>query len=164
MNKKIFETTVRFFTENKPARYVLHFIYNILPLLVFVSYPALLVYAYFLHHPGHLLKLVLVPLCVFVGVTLLRVVINETRPYEKYGIESVFGKKTQGKSMPSRHTASAFIIAMAFLSANVPLGIIMLVFAVLIGASRVLAGAHYIRDVVVAMLISVPFGWIMSIN
>ena len=163
MNRKIFEWSVRFFERSKNARKTLRLIYSFLPFTLLIAYPALLVYAAFTMQ-DKLLRLVLVPLCVFVGVTLLRVVINETRPYEKYGIESVFGKKTQGKSMPSRHTASAFIIAMAFLSANVPLGIIMLVFAVLIGASRVLAGAHYIRDVVVAMLISVPFGWIMSIN
>ena len=160
MNKKIFETTVRFFTENKPARYVLHFIYNVLPLLVFVSYPALLVYAYFLHHPGHLLRLVLVPLCVFVGVTVLRVIINEPRPYERYGKPSVFNKTTKGKSFPSRHTASAFIIAMAFLYVSVPLGIAALVVALLIEISRILAGAHYFHDVVGGAVISLLCGWI----
>lgn len=163
MNRERYERAVTFFKTNKKAHLALSINYKVLPYFMLVSYPVLLLYA-FHYDRGNLLELCTFPFAMLFFTTILRRVVNETRPYEKYGIESVFGKKTQGKSMPSRHTASAFIIAMAFLSANVPLGIIMLVFAVLIGASRVLAGAHYIRDVVVAMLISVPFGWIMSIN
>ena len=60
--------------------------------------------------------------------------------------------------MPSRHTASAFIIAMTFLYVNIPLGVFMLATAALISASRVLAGAHYIRDVLVGTAIGVLFG------
>ena len=160
MNRKIFEKNVRFFTENKTARNILHFIYNVLPLLMFVAYPTLLVHAVFLHQPNELLRLVLVPLCVFVGVTVLRVIVNEQRPYERYGKPSVFNKATKGKSFPSRHTASAFIIAMAFLYVKIPLGIIALVVALLIEISRILAGAHYIHDVVGGAVISLLCGWI----
>ena len=60
---------------------------------------------------------------VFAGVTLLRVLVNETRPYERYGQPSVFHKTTKGKSFPSRHTACAFIIGMTFLFIHVPSGI-----------------------------------------
>ena len=120
MNRKRYETTVRFFSENK--------------------------------------KLILVPLGVLILVTVMRVVINEERPYEKYGMDSVFHKTTVRKSMPSRHTASAYIIAMTFLSVNLPLGIVALCFASMIEASRVMAGAHFIRDVVVGALIGITAG------
>ncbi len=60
--------------------------------------------------------------------------------------------------MPSRHTASAYIIAMTFLSVNLPLGIVALCFASMIEASRVMAGAHFIRDVVVGALIGITAG------
>ena len=157
MNKRIFERYVTFFTENLPARYTLHFIYNIMPLSMFVAYPALLVYAFFWQR-GDFLKLVLVPLGVFVFVTVLRIIVNEERPYEKYGKPSVFNKQTKGKSFPSRHTASAFIIAMAFLYVNIPMGIAALFVALLIEMSRIFAGAHFVHDVVGGWLISTVAG------
>ena len=159
MNRKIFEWNVNIFNNNLTARYILHFIYGVMPLLMFVAYPALLVYVFF-QWRDELLRFILVPLCVFIGVTVLRVIINEQRPYERYGKPSVFKKETKGKSFPSRHTASAFIIAMAFLRVSIPLGIAAIAVALLIELSRILAGAHYIHDVVAGMAISVIAGYI----
>ena len=133
-NRRIFTRYVRFFNKHQAARYTLHFVYKVMPLLMFFAYPALLVYAFF-YMRDDVLKLTLVPLGVFVAVTILRVVVNEKRPYERYGIPSVFRKTTKGKSFPSRHTASAFIIAMAFLYADVPLGIAALTVALFGGPS-----------------------------
>ena len=159
MNRKIFETCVTFFNRNTSARYALHFIYKVLPIIVFVTYPAMLLRV-FLFAPAELPKLVAVPLCVLVGVSLLRIIVNEKRPYERYGQPSVFHKETKGKSFPSRHTASAFIIAMALLYFDTTWGILGLITALLIEISRILAGAHYIHDVVASMVISIVVGWI----
>ena len=60
--------------------------------------------------------------------------------------------------MPSRHTASAFIISLAILYINTELGIAALSVSFLITLSRLLAGVHFIKDVLVAMLISVTIG------
>lgn len=157
MNRDRYERTVTFFKTNKKAHLAISIIYKVLPYFMLVSYPVLLLYA-FHYDRGNLLELCTFPFAMLFFTTILRRVVNETRPYEKYGIESVFGKKTQGKSMPSRHTASAFIIAMTFLYVNLPLGIIAMTFAVLIGASRVLAGAHFIRDVIVGALVGIIAG------
>lgn len=159
LNRLIFEKSVRFFSKNQIPRYILHFIYKVLPMVMFVAYPSLLLYAVF-RRPDALYKLISVPLCVFLGVTALRVIVNEQRPYEKYGKPSVFHKTTKGKSFPSRHTASAFIIAMAFLYINVPLGILAMIFAFLIEISRILAGAHYVHDVAAGMAISIICGYV----
>jgi len=160
MNEKIFFWNVRLFTKYKTARYILRFVYKLLPMVMLVAYPVLLVHVYFTDLQS-LPKLVLVPMHVFLGVTLLRVIIDEQRPYERFDTPSVFHKTTKGKSFPSRHTASAFVIAMAFLYVNVPLGIAALVIALLIEISRILAGAHYIHDVVAGMAIGVFFGWLL---
>ncbi len=150
---------MRFFKENKIAYAVLYFTYKILPNIMFVAYPALLVAEFFIMGFGkEWLKLVLIPFGALVTATLLRILINEERPYEKYGIESVFGKKTRGKSMPSRHTVSAVVIAMTFLYVSVPLGVAALIAAFLIVLSRVQAGAHYLRDVIVGMMIGIGAG------
>lgn len=159
MNEKIFNHTLDYFNTHIISRHFLHFVYKVLPLVMFIIYPVLLVYAYFYLRLA-LPKLILVPLGVFLGVTVLRLLVNEQRPYEKYGRPSVFGKETKGKSFPSRHTASAFIIAMAFLYVNVPAGITMLFIALLIEFSRILAGAHYIHDVAAGMLIGTVCGYL----
>ena len=162
MNRKLYEKTVRFFKENKIAHAVLVFTYKILPNIVFVAYPIMLVVEFFiLGFCWEWFKLVLIPLFTLIIATIMRLVINEQRPYEKYGIESVFGKKTEGNSMPSRHTVSAVVIAMTFLYVNVPLGIAMLVAAFLIILSRVQAGAHYMRDVIVGLIIGLGAGQLL---
>ena len=159
MNRKTFEWCVRFFSENLAARYTLHFVYKILPLTLFIAYPSLLVYA-FLWQRQNIRMLTIVPLGVFIAITLLRLIVNEQRPYERYGKPSVFNKTTKGKSFPSRHTASAFIIAMAFMYESVPLGIAAMVISLLIEISRILSGAHYIHDVVAGMAFSVIAGYV----
>lgn len=131
--------------------------YKVLPNMMMIAYPALLIYAWFAMRK-ELLRLVLVPLGVFLFVTVLRRLINAERPYERYGKPSVFHKQTVGKSMPSRHTASAFIIAMAVLYVSLPLGVAALAVAVLITASRVLAGAHFLRDILIGAGIAVASG------
>ena len=159
INRVIFEKSVDFFAENKAARYTLHFIYKALPLLMLAAYPLLLIYAFFFLR-SELFRLILVPLGVYVAVAVLRIVINEKRPYEKYGKPSVFQKDTNGKSFPSRHTASAFIISFAFLYVNMPIGIAFTVISALIAVSRILAGAHYVHDVIAGMAIGIVCGFV----
>lgn len=159
MNKRRYETTVRFFSTNKTAHALLSFIYKFLPNLLFLSYPALIIIEFFVMGFGwQWLRMVVVPAGVLGFVSAMRVIINEERPYERYKIPSVFHKTTVGQSMPSRHTASAYIIAMTFLSVNPVTGVITLFIASLIEASRVMAGAHFIRDVVVGAAIGISAG------
>ena len=159
MNEKIFFWNVRLFTKYKAARYILRFVYKLLPMVMLVAYPVLLVHVYFTDLQS-LPKLVLVPMHVFLGVTLLRVIIDEQRPYERFDTPSVFGKTTKGKSFPSRHTASAFIIAMAFMYVDFWWVMLAMLIALLIELSRIMAGAHYIHDVLAGMAISIVAGCI----
>lgn len=146
-----------FFKNNKSAKNVLKFVYKIFPLTVFASYPILLVYT-FLWQKDLFLKSLTVPVGVFFGITLLRIIIREERPYVRYGVAPVFAKDSKPDSMPSRHTASAFIIAMAILRFNVWAGIAYLFIAVMISVSRVCAGVHYVRDVIVGATIAILCG------
>ncbi len=159
MNRNKYEKITSFFKNNKAANTALKIIYKYLPLLIFILYPIGIVWVFF-KQSEIFFQFVLVPLGVFLMVTALRKLINEQRPYEKYGIQPVFAKNTKGKSMPSRHTASAFIISMAMLRINLYLGIGFLAVSFVIMISRVLAGVHYIRDVLVGMAISVVIGYI----
>lgn len=157
INRKNYEKTMRFFGENKKLKLILKILYTYLPLVLFIAYPALIIYVFFAVK-SQIFKVVLIPFGVFLFVTVLRKVINEPRPYERYNIPSLFNKKTHGQSMPSRHTASAFIIAMSFLYINFNLGVTALFIAFLIALSRIFAGAHFIRDVLAGIAISIILG------
>ncbi|MGN0638210.1 MAG: phosphatase PAP2 family protein [Huintestinicola sp.] len=102
-----------------------------------------------------IIKAVAVPAFVFLLVTAVRKGINAPRPYEKYPIKPVLPKATKGKSCPSRHTACAVVIALACLYVNVPVGIILLVLAVLIAVSRPLMGVHFPLDVIFGAVLAV---------
>ena len=104
-------------------------------------------------------RITLSPLTVFAIVTFFRKIFNRPRPYEKFATTSVFGKNKKGESMPSRHTACAFIIAMTFMYVSIPLGIAYLIISALIMISRVLAGVHFISDVIAGMAISLLYGY-----
>lgn len=157
INKRVYLKITNYFKNNKRAGFCLGLVYKLLPFVVFAAYPIMLVYT-LIWQQDLFLQTLLVPAGVFILVTILRKLIGEQRPYEKYGVPSVFGKTTKGQSMPSRHTASAVIIALALLKINFCIGIIALCIALLIALSRILAGVHFIRDISVGAGISILFG------
>ena len=93
-----------------------------------------------------IIRAVIVPAVCFAVVTVLRPLIGKQRPYDRYGVPPVGAYKPgKGKSMPSRHTASAAAIACA----------IAYVFphpAVIV--CMVLSGQHDISDVLAALALS----------
>ncbi len=157
MNEKTYVKICSWFEQNSSRRNFIKSIHDILPLIMYLTYPLLLVSLY-LQHSDKLLKILIVPASVFVFITVSRYIFNAKRPYEKYDFNPVIDKKTKGKSFPSRHTASAFIIAMAFLYYQTNLGLFMMAIALLIGVSRVLVGVHFIRDVFFGALFSIVVG------
>ena len=101
---------------------------------------------------------ILVPALGFVLLTLVRKWINQPRPYETWEIVPLLDKDSSGNSMPSRHVFSATIISMACLHANLPLGLVLLVFSALLGLVRVLGGVHYSKDVLVGYACGLLWG------
>lgn len=160
MKEEQYKFLSEFFTASKSRFNIIKALHDILPAIMMMFYPLQL--AFLLYSEGFkseiFLKATLVPLAVLIFVTILRYVINAKRPYEVYNYSPAVHKNTKGKSFPSRHTASAFIIAMTFLYIDTKIGIIMLVLATLIGITRVLSGVHFIKDVVSGALISILTG------
>lgn len=158
ISTETYKSIVDFFKRNKPCNTVLKLCYNFLPLIMFVSYGILIVFMFF-SDIKIFARITLSPLTVFAIVTFFRKIFNRPRPYEKFATTSVFGKNKKGESMPSRHTACAFIIAMAFMYVSIPLGIAYLIISAFIMISRVLAGVHFISDVIAGMAISLLYGY-----
>lgn len=106
---------------------------------------------------ARLVRALLVPAACFLTVTALRPAIGRERPYDRFGAEPVGRfRRGKGKSMPSRHAASAAAIAMAVIYAfpSPPVAAGMLALCAVIAALRVLAGQHYVSDVLAALLLS----------
>lgn len=91
----------------------------------------------------------------FVLLSLARRALNWPRPYEVYHLPPLLHKETQGKSFPSRHVFSIFVIGTSMLYILPPLGIALLALGVLLAAARVVSGVHFVRDVVAGAIIGV---------
>lgn len=125
-------------------------------LLCAAVYLAALIYL-MLAGDARILRALFVPAACFFICTLLRPVINRQRPYDRFDAAPVGGfVRGKGKSMPSRHTASAAAIAMAiaYLFPSPAVIAAMSLLCLAIAALRVLAGQHYPSDVAAALLLS----------
>ena len=125
--------------------------------LCYIIYPLLIAYLFATGNP-FAWRAFLFPMAGFAVTTVLRKIINRPRPYEALGIQQIINKDKPGESFPSRHTYSVFAIAMTFLAWCAPLGAIMLIFAVIMGTTRILGGVHYPTDVFAGFALGVLFG------
>ena len=82
--------------------------------VVFVSYPVLLAALMIQKLYGEMLLCVVVPAVSFVLVSLFRKFYSAPRPYEILDIQPLIKKNTKGKSFPSRHVFSVFMIGMTY--------------------------------------------------
>lgn len=157
MNRKFYQNLHDFVLRHTALKTAVTLGTKFLPCIVYVSYPLMLLWL-LLFGRDMLLRGLLVPGAGFLICTLLRSSINAARPYEKLGIPAITKKDTVGKSFPSRHAACGSVIAFTALWAVPPLGIFLLVVSVLIALSRVLAGVHFLRDVLAGWLLGAVVG------
>ena len=133
------------------------YINKILTGLVYLVYPSFLLLLYWEKNP-FLLQAVLVPAISFVGVTLFRKWYNAPRPYEKFDIPPVIAKDTKGKSFPSRHVFSVFVIAATIFYRYPAVGLALCVVGVGLALIRVFGGVHEPSDVLAGAIIGVLCG------
>lgn len=118
----------------------------------YVIYPSLLVYLYMTNN-DLLIEVTLKPLFMFLFITIFRKLIDRPRPYDQMAIVPI-EEHHRGESFPSRHTASAFIIALMVLKVSTPLGIFAILCAFVVAITRLLGGLHYLSDIIVAIVLS----------
>ncbi len=130
---------------------------KLITLLTALAYAGFL-YILFRSKNPLLVRCTVIPAAGFVACTMIRGMLNWKRPYEVYDFEPIIHKETFGKSFPSRHVCSIFLIAMAFLQYDVSMGMVMALMGVMLGILRVFGGVHFPRDVIAGAL----FGWIFA--
>ena len=96
----------------------------------------------------------------FLAVSLLRFVLNTPRPYEVFEFYKQAPKNKKGRSFPSRHVFSVFVIATVLMPSNVLLGCLLFLLGILLSVIRVLLGIHFIRDVLAGAFIGIFSGGI----
>ena len=132
--------------------------------LIYFVYPLYLVVLFWEKNPL-LLRSVFVPAVSFVLLTVVRRIINAPRPYEKFDMPPVIEKDTKGKSFPSRHVFSAFIIAFTIFISYTGAGIMIALIGVAIAVIRVVGGVHEPRDVIAGAIVGILAGvvgfWIL---
>lgn len=134
-----------------------YFLYKGTTILIGIIYATLCGYLCYMRDE-RIIRVVLVPAVVYLGVSIFRKIYNAPRPYEVEDISPLIPKDKKGQSFPSRHTVSATIIGMSCLYVNVGLGIFTLLIALLIAFLRVKARVHFVRDVVAGYSIGVIVG------
>ena len=124
----------------------------------------LTVYAFFarlvglIGTPIEIVKILAVTGIPFVIVSLMRSLINAPRPYELLEFYEKKPKGKAGKSFPSRHVFSVFVIAAVLITWNPVIAVGLAVLGVLLAFLRVALGIHFVRDVVAGAAIGITSG------
>lgn len=150
----------KWFNSHEKALKLLLFLYKYMSWAIAASYGVLIIYCIACKDAFSTVKVITVPLTVFIVVTVLRYCIDCKRPYTKYPIHPLVVKDKTGESMPSRHMVSITIIAMVWLYICIPVGIILWILSIVMGTVRVLTGVHFPRDIIVAAIVSIILGYI----
>lgn len=154
MTKEKYLKLFAFFNKSPVLLHMICFAAKQLALIVAAVY-ALVLVILIINHDMRLLQCLIIPAFVFVFTTIFRKLINRQRPYDTLRYEPlvpcVHGK---GQSFPSRHTASAWSIALVLCTIHGGLGVIMLIFALLISIGRICTGMHYPSDVFAGFLVA----------
>lgn len=130
--------------------------------LGYALYPLLLVLV-LVTRQADFWRFLLVPGISFALLTLVRARIDEPRPYEVLNIDPLIHKDTRGKSFPSRHVFSIFVIAMAWLAYLPPVGATLLVLSALMAFVRVVGGVHWPHDVIAGALCGIAVGLLLVV-
>ncbi|RKI43180.1 phosphatase PAP2 family protein [bacterium D16-51] len=101
-----------------------------------------------------------VPAVSFLLVSAFRKYYNAKRPYELYGFVPLIKKETKGKSFPSRHVFSIFVIGSSVIWFYPAAGALVCLSGCLLAAIRVVTGVHFPKDVLAGALAGILCGCI----
>lgn len=148
MTKQQLEKTAAWF-EAKPARiHALQFTNTFCVGCAVLAFLEQILFHTDLHAPAPTVRFVLTCGIPFVLLSAARNVLNKPRPYEVYEMQPLLPREGSGKSFPSRHVFSIFVIGGCFLYLEPTIGAVLLVLGVLLAIVRVLAGLHFEKDVI----------------
>ncbi|MCF0107010.1 MAG: phosphatase PAP2 family protein [Holdemanella sp.] len=157
MDKQLYEKISQPFRENK-ILYTLLMACNTIPTGIgYIFYPILLIYLCFTDY-HRIPAYIFFPGLFFVCLSIVRNKLSYSRPYEVLDIKPLIKKDTKGKSFPSRHAFSIFLIGTLWLPINLYIGIFILICGIILCIARVIGGIHFTTDVIVGMILGMLSG------
>lgn len=153
--EKFYQTILTYISKRPTLKKILVLIVKYSPYITMILYPIILIYLFIIQNPL-LIDALYKPLGAFIAVTIIRKLVNRPRPYETLNIEPLVAHK-KGESFPSRHAVSSTIIGLVCFYVSPILGIFGVSVATIVCLSRVIAGVHYISDVLTAIVIALLF-------
>lgn len=161
MNELHYIKITSYFRKTKFRKKIIIYLCNYTPLIVVLCYFVTLIYL-FINKNRYIILFLFIPATNFLFITLLRKIFNKPRPYDVFNhIPLVKYESGKGKSFPSRHTSSAFVIALSYFYIDyTQFGLFMLIIAIIIAISRIIVGVHFPKDVVFAIIISTIWAFI----
>ncbi len=164
MTKEQYEQWSEPYRKNKLGQNILIMADKFITALVFVSYPVFLFYSLWNQSTDEFIKVFLIPAAAFFAVSVFRKSYSASRPYEIWDIEPLLKKDTRGKSFPSRHVFSVFILGMAYFHTIKVLGITLFFSGALLAFIRVIGGVHFPKDVVAGAFFGILSGLLFWIS
>lgn len=166
MTKQQYERWSSPFRNMKAGARIISAVDHAITLFTFFAYPCLLAYLLLKSRMIDLFICTFLPAVSFFAVSLFRNIYSAPRPYEIMDIHPLIEKKTKGKSFPSRHVFSIFMIGMTFFYIARPAGILICALGILLSYLRVAGGVHFPKDVVAGALIGILCGmlyWLLPL-
>ena len=157
MNMKTYSRMINTVNSSKPLKYSVIICDSVLTKIAYAVYPVLIV-CLAVERNSDIVRAVAVPGISFVILSVFRYLFNAPRHYEVFGIKPVIKKDTKGKSMPSRHVFSIFVIAVTVFYFCHPAGIVLGAAGVIMAAARVAGGVHFPADVAVGAAAGIVSG------
>ena len=161
MNEKTYEKIRNWINKIEKGESLVNSINDISTAAVYLIYTIFLLILIF-NRDQRFWRVFFTPAISFILLSLFRKYFNAPRPYEILDIKPIIKKDTKGKSFPSRHVFSAFLIAMTISYISLPIGVFLMATGCIIALVRVLGGIHFPKDVVaggVVGIICAIIGW-----
>lgn len=146
MNEKSYLKLMDYYDRHPKIKNFCVYLNKIITYFIFIFYPLFLCYLVYIKNKNAIYY-ILFPFVFFIILSVFRRFFNSQRPYEKYNAGPITSNAKSGKSFPSRHVFSAFIIAFMMFDFNLSLGLNFLSLAFILACLRVLCGVHFIKDV-----------------
>ena len=170
MNKTDYEKRysrhAAFYHTHPRARRALVFCNVLFSVLIALSYIALSAFLLLYKTPtkGDFLRVLCAPaLCVMLA-TALQFLINRPRPYVATNIQPLIQKSAKGRSFPSRHLSSAFVIAMLFVAYMPLFSVPVFLLGAMLGYIRFAVGVHYPTDLLAGAALGALVGCLCFIG
>lgn len=161
MRKLDYPKLYRWASEHKRLLGIMRTLHLPAVLFVVISYAAYIGFSAYLGSIPRALIALAVSAAPFAAVSILRRVLRCERPYEVYDLGSLgidLPRHGGGRAFPSRHSFSAFLVGTLMLVDTPWLGAAVLLVGVFVSVYRILAGLHFVRDVIVGAVIGTVTG------